>query len=63
MEDERETSQADAPASDSMQGQDHNVTHGKTACPDCLGTGSREGMDCITCNGTGIAPEESAGGG
>ena len=61
MTDERETSQADAPASESMQ--DRNVTHGETACPDCLGTGSREGDDCITCNGTGIAPEESAGGG
>ena len=55
-------SQADAPASDSMQG-DMNATQGDTACPDCLGTGSREGMDCITCNGTGVAPEESVGGG
>lgn len=63
MDDERETSQADAPASDSMQGEDQNIAHGDTACPDCLGTGSREGMDCITCNGTGIAPEESVGGG
>ena len=35
----------------------------KTVCPDCLGTGSREGEDCITCGGTGVAPEESAGGG
>jgi DnaJ-class molecular chaperone len=34
-----------------------------TTCPDCLGTGSREGMDCITCGGTGVAPEESVGGG
>jgi DnaJ-class molecular chaperone len=42
--DERETSQTD----------------GKTACPHCLGTGSREGEDCITCGGTGVAPEESA---
>ena len=63
MDDERETSQADAPASDSMQGDDQNITHGDTACPDCLGTGSREGMDCITCKGTGVAPEESVGGG
>jgi DnaJ-class molecular chaperone len=63
MDDERETSQADAPASESMEGRDQNVTHGDTACPDCLGTGSREGMDCITCNGTGVAREESAGGG
>ncbi len=63
MDDQRETSQADAPASDSMQGEDQNVTHGTTACPDCMGTGSREGEDCITCDGTGVAPEESAGGG
>jgi len=63
MDDERETSQADAPASESMQGQDVNVTRGDTACPHCLGTGSREGEDCITCGGTGVAPEESVGGG
>ena len=63
MDDDRETSQADAPASDSMQPEDQNVTHGGTACPDCMGTGSREGEDCITCGGTGVAPEESAGGG
>jgi DnaJ-class molecular chaperone len=63
MDDERETSQADAPASDSMQPQDQNMTQGKTTCRDCMGTGSREGEDCITCGGTGIAPEESAGGG
>jgi DnaJ-class molecular chaperone len=63
VDDERETSQADAPSSDSMRGEDQNVTHGDTACPDCLGTGSREGMDCITCNGTGVAPQASAGGG
>lgn len=29
-----------------------------TKCPDCLGTGSREGEDCITCGGTGVAPPE-----
>jgi DnaJ-class molecular chaperone len=63
MTDERETSQADAPASESMQAEDQNVTDGDTACPDCMGTGSREGEDCITCRGTGVAPEESAGGG
>ena len=34
-----------------------------SATPDCLGTGSREGMDCITCDGTGVAPEEAVGGG
>jgi hypothetical protein len=61
--DEREPSQADAPASESMQAADQQAPLGKTACPDCLGTGSREGEDCITCGGTGIAPEESAGGG
>ncbi|HYH58807.1 MAG TPA: hypothetical protein VD790_06260 [Thermoleophilaceae bacterium] len=61
--DERETSQADAPASESMQGADQDNPQGKTKCPDCLGTGSREGEDCITCGGTGVAPEESAGGG
>lgn len=60
--DQRETSQADAPASDSMEG-GRAAGDGRTPCPDCLGTGSREGEDCITCNGTGIAPEESAGGG
>ena len=27
-------------------------------CPHCLGTGSREGEDCITCGGTGVAPDE-----
>ena len=63
MDDERETSQADAPESDSMQGEDLNATHSETACPDCMGTGSREGDDCITCNGTGVAPAESVGGG
>lgn len=60
--DQREPSQADAPASDSMEG-GREAGHGRTPCPDCLGTGSREGEDCITCNGTGTAPEESAGGG
>ena len=60
--DERETSQADAPASESMPG-GRDAAPGKTPCPDCMGTGSREGEDCITCGGTGIAPEESAGGG
>ena len=63
MSDERETSQADAPASESMQPEDQNVVRDGTPCPDCMGTGSREGMDCITCDGTGVAPEESAGGG
>lgn len=62
MTDERETSQADAPASESMPA-DREETGGGTPCPDCLGTGSREGEDCITCGGTGVAPEESAGGG
>jgi molybdopterin biosynthesis enzyme MoaB len=28
-----------------------------------MGTGSREGEDCITCGGTGVAPEDAAGGG
>lgn len=60
--DERETSQGDAPASENMEG-DRKVTDGDTACPDCLGTGSREGEDCITCKGTGVATEESVGGG
>ena len=63
MTDERETSQADAPASESMQGQDQGERPDGTPCPDCMGTGSREGEDCITCDGTGVAPEESAGGG
>ena len=60
--DEREHSQADAPASDSMEG-GRNAGRGGAPCPDCLGSGSREGDDCITCGGTGVAPEESAGGG
>jgi len=35
-----------------------DVTQDKTICPHCLGTGSREGEDCITCGGTGVAPPE-----
>ncbi len=62
MADEREVSQADAPASESMEGGRDAQDRG-TPCPDCFGTGSREGEDCITCGGTGVAPEERAGGG
>jgi hypothetical protein len=61
--DERKTSQADAPASESMQAADQQAAGTGTPCPDCLGTGSREGEDCITCGGSGAAPEESVGGG
>ena len=55
-------SQADAPPSTDM-GAERSETGPGTPCPDCMGTGSREGMDCITCGGTGVAPDESVGGG
>lgn len=63
MEDERPPSQADAPPSSDMEAERERETAGDGRCPDCLGTGSREGEDCITCGGTGVAPEEAAGGG
>jgi DnaJ-class molecular chaperone len=43
--------------------EDRETSGGATTCPDCMGTGSREGEDCITCGGTGVAPEDAAGGG
>jgi DnaJ-class molecular chaperone len=30
---------------------------GEASCPDCAGTGSRDGGDCPTCDGTGNVEE------
>ena len=30
---------------------------GEGVCPDCAGTGSRDGGDCSTCAGTGTVEE------
>ena len=30
---------------------------GENTCPDCAGTGARDGRDCPTCAGTGTVDE------
>ena len=30
---------------------------GENTCPDCAGTGSRDGGDCPTCSGSGTVAE------
>ncbi len=30
---------------------------GENTCPDCAGTGRRDGADCATCEGTGTVVE------
>ena len=30
---------------------------GENTCPDCAGTGTRDGADCLNCAGTGTVPE------
>ena len=63
----RSPAQPPAPASDDRQGPDPTTTHlapgdqaapgtpgtGETVCPDCGGSGQRNGRDCPTCEGSG----------
>ena len=34
---------------------------GETACPDCSGSGKRDGKPCRTCDGTGVVVEAVGG--
>ena len=34
---------------------------GENVCPDCGGTGLRDGNECVTCGGTGVVTEAVGG--
>lgn len=34
---------------------------GENVCPDCGGTGQRDGEECATCGGTGVVTEAVGG--